>query len=221
VPIVTRPDRAQQLARLGRVTGDFIVADGAGKANVLLVRYAGDPSGATAMTAARRRVDTTCPDCRTRLIRVAAGQASEQIVAAIQRDPHIDYVGLEDGSMATGLADALQSAGLSGCACSPVNPRGAQQLRVVGINASRQTLESVADGDGTMRAFVQGPSARWLAYAGLDAVARRLVGDPRQRIAMPIEIVTKQTIAAAPARELAPDVPADLAGQFAALWLVP
>jgi ribose transport system substrate-binding protein len=103
----------------GALPADWIAAKSGGKAKILV-------AGADTFSALRvtregfeNELDKVCPGCTTSTIQLTVDQvvnngAISPVVAALQRDPSIQYVYLTDGEFFDGISSALSSAGLAG-----------------------------------------------------------------------------------------------------------
>jgi ribose transport system substrate-binding protein len=208
-PFVAVQQTIPDFARMGNILGNWIVADSGGQANAIALAYANFPISHTIIGAAIGAMEENCPDCEAEKVTVQATDIGQKlpalIVSELQRDPDINYVVLQDGSMAVGLDAALREAGML------------DRVKVVGTNGNPQTTEATRAGDE--HGYVQ-YSLKRTAYGALDALARHFNGDPIEQLEMPLQILTKETIGDRSDQEVLYDMPPDLHEQFSELWRV-
>jgi ribose transport system substrate-binding protein len=208
-PFIAVQYQGAQFDTMAAATGNWVIADSHGTANALLVQYAGLPLSERITSTTQKTITSSCPACKTQLLTVQLAATGTTlpgaIVSAIQRNPSIDYVVLQDAAMVTGLDAALHDAGLAG------------KVKVLGNDTSSDAILGTVSGEylGWM-AF----SLRAAAYEGIDAIARHLVGDPQQTVPLMNEIFTKQNLPANPTSATWENVPTDLAQQYDYLWRV-
>ena len=207
-PFIAVQYRAEQFDTMATATGNWVIADSDGQANAIVVEYAGLPLSQEIAETMQSTIDENCPDCATKLITAQLADTGTalpgMIVSELQRDPSINYVVLQDAAMATGLDVALREADLTG------------KVSVIGNNVTDQAIQGVLNGDYTgFMAF----SLRAAAFAGIDAVARHLVGDEPQDVPLMNQIFTIDNLPADPTADTWENLPTDLAAQYQALWL--
>jgi ribose transport system substrate-binding protein len=208
-PFIAVQYQGAQFDTMAAATGNWVIADSHGTANALLVQYAGLPLSERITSTTQKTISGNCPACKTQLLTVQLSATGTTlpgaIVSALQRDPSIDYVVLQDAAMVTGLDAALHDAGLAG------------KVKVLGNDTSSDAIQGTVNGDylGWM-AF----SLRAAAYQGIDAIARHFVGDPQQTVPLMNQIFTKQTLPANPTAATWENVPTNLAQQYDYLWRI-
>ena len=136
----------------------------------------------------RRRASSAsaCPDCTINELDISiadltSGAASSQIISTMQQNPDTDYVMVSIGDMATGLPEALDSAGM--------------QAGIVGWGHNPTQLQYLID--GTTLAFAPGGSPAGAWYA-VDAMARLSLGMDAladEHDALPVELLTSALVA--------------------------
>ncbi|MBL7497769.1 substrate-binding domain-containing protein [Frankia sp. CN7] len=189
-----------------KAIASFLVTDsgGQGKALVLNVpdigafkQFTGDFS---------TQVTSACPGCAVKQVDVTLAQTATNgvvpaVVAALQRDPSIDYVVTVEGEWTRGVVPAAKAAGRS-------------DIKVIGINPTIVDLQAILA--GTETAFVNIP-LKITSWKAVDVALRYAQGMP---IAdgggpTPYQLLTKETIRTP---EDSVDVPSDYAAQFRKLW---
>jgi ABC-type sugar transport system substrate-binding protein len=190
------------------VLADFVIGDSAGDANVLFVnvpdfailRIIGDEVTRVyqqeCLTCALTPLDVSTSD-------MAAGNVASTVVSRLQADPAIDYVQVAIGDLATGLPEALASAGL------------ADRVKIVGSVPNQEQLQSLIDGTSAAYTVFGRPEAGWQA---VDAMARLSVGmdpAPADHVFLPLWLLTPQTVPT-PAQDYAGTTGHDT--QFRTLW---
>jgi ribose transport system substrate-binding protein len=193
-----------------RIISDFVISDSGGDANVLFVNV---PDFAILQIVADEVTTVMgqkCSTCRLENLDVsisdmAAGGTASAVVSRLQADPALDYVQVSIGDLATGLPEALESAGL------------ADRVKIVGAVPNTEQLQSLIDGKSAAYTVFGRPEAGWQA---VDAMARLSVGmDPAATAhnLLPLWLLTPQTVPS-PAQDYAGT--ADYEAQFKKLWLL-
>jgi ribose transport system substrate-binding protein len=208
-PLVADLYEAKQFGALATNTANWAISSSDGKADALLVAYANYPLSKYITNTTAQAIDQNCPSCKTTKLLVQASATGTtlpgSIVSALERNPSIDYVILQDGAMALGVDAALQSAGLLG------------KVKVIGNDETPQTAASTLSGaELGWQAFSQTA----VAWGAIDAVARYVVGDPPPDPPLMTEIFTKANLPANPSQSVWNDLPGNLAAQYAKLWHV-
>jgi ABC-type sugar transport system substrate-binding protein len=190
--------------RSADVLADFVISDSGGHANVLYVnvpdfailRIVGDE--------VNRVYQQGCPTCKVTPLDVstsdmAAGTTASTIVSRLQADPSIDYVEVAIGDLATGLPEALASAGL------------ADRVKIVGGVPNQEQVQSLIDGKAAAYTVFGRPEAGWQA---MDAMARLSIGMDAAPAAH-VWLLTPKTVPS-PAQDYAGTTGHD--SQFRKLW---
>jgi ABC-type sugar transport system substrate-binding protein len=132
---------------------------------------------------------------------LTGGTVASQIVSAVQTNPDIEYVFVVIGDLATGLPEALASAGM-------------EDVKVIGNVPNAEQLQSLAD--GTSFAWLPLPRAE-SAWAAVDSMVRLASGgevSPNHEV-LPIVIWTTDSVPT-PIEEY--EGPEGYQDQFKALW---
>jgi ribose transport system substrate-binding protein len=150
---------------------DLIISDSGGAANVLVVSIPDFAILQVATAAIDEQFSSQCPDCTVESLDVTiadltGGNVASQIVSSVQSNPDIGYVFLVIGDLATGLPEAMSSAGM-------------EDVKIVGHVPNPEQLQSLAD--GTSFAWLPLPLA-----AGQDV-------SPEHEV-LPIEIWTTDNV---------------------------
>jgi ribose transport system substrate-binding protein len=208
-PLVADLYEAKQFATLATHTANWAIWNSGGKADALLVAYANYPLSKYITNTTAQVINSKCPNCKTTKLLVQASATGTtlpaSIVSALQRNPSIDYVILQDGAMALGVDAALRGADLLG------------KVKVMGNDETPQTAASTLSGaELGWQAFSQTA----VAWGAMDAVARHVVGDAPPDPPLMTEIFTKANLTAHPSQAVWNDLPTDLAAQYAKLWHV-
>jgi len=193
----------------GQMIGNWVVADSDGKANVLLQEVNDFPILKDYVTGFKAAVSAGCPDCKitelNNTIAQLGGQIVPTIIAALQKDPSINYVSSVNGPFLTGLPAALSAAGLS-------------NIKMSGESGDATNLTNVKAGKEQAYTGLATHHAAWLM---VDMVLRNLQGmdyDKDGDGGAPKQLLTQDVTFDVSGSY---DKPADFAGQFKKLWLVP
>ncbi len=194
--------------RSGNLVADFVINDSAGTGKVLFVNVPDFAILRIVGDAVAQDYQQGCAGCRLTTLNIstsdmAAGNAASTIVSRLQADPAIGYVQVAIGDLATGLPEALASAGL------------ADKVKIVGGVPNKEQMQQLIDGKAAAYTTFGRPEAAWQA---VDAMARLSVGmDPgaQQHVFLPLWLLTPKTV---------PNPAQDYAGtagheaQFTKLW---
>jgi ABC-type sugar transport system substrate-binding protein len=193
-----------------RALTDFVVSDSGGDAKVLFVNIPDFAILRIVAEAVSAGYGDNCAACELNTLDVstqdvAASNAASAIVSRLQADPSIDYVHVAIGDLATGLPEALESAGL------------ADRVKIVGSGPNQEQVQSLIDGKSAAYTVFGRPESAWMA---VDVMARLAVGmeiDPQEHVQIPVWLLTPDTVPT-PAQ----DYPgtAGHAEQFTKLWLL-
>ena len=159
--------------------------------------------------------EENCPECtldelNVTIDQLGAGEIPAAVVSKLQSDPSINYVHFSFGSLPTGVAEAIDAAGL------------ADKVNLVGVDFDVAVgLQGIADGKYLAWTANRSPTRSWLM---VDAFARDALGmdnpEERSNAVLPLFIVDSAEEAAA-TLEFGPDGwpgPEGFEDQFKALW---
>ncbi|MHB1088865.1 MAG: sugar ABC transporter substrate-binding protein [Acidimicrobiales bacterium] len=192
----------------GTILANWAISSSNGSAHVLLVNVPAFALFNGFITSFNKTMTSECSSCVvTSLDATVSEQANNQItpavVAAIQRDPSINYVIATDGVMIPALPTALSAASIS----------------KITIGSGLSTQENQQDiMAGTETAGTAG-NFQYLGWQVVDNAARKLEG---MRIGangggMPEELLLKSNLKTA---SESADIPANFGGLFKRLWRV-
>lgn len=174
------------VTQYGQIIGNFFVSDSKGKGDALVVGVPSFPVLVSYVDAFNQTVASLCPGCTTNQLsltipQIDAGQVNAAIVAALQKDPKIDYVSVSDGVFINGLPSALQAAGL------------ANRVKVIGESASVEQRQELLSGQAQAFTGLATPYGGWVA---VDAAIRHLEGMPIDPTGggLPKQLLTKATV---------------------------
>jgi ribose transport system substrate-binding protein len=192
---------------LGEMTGNFIVADSGGDANVALFTVPDYPTLKPWVDSTTGVIADLCPDCNTEVINAEAGDIGtklpQTIVSTIQQDPDIDYVALAFGGMSTGVRAALNEAGFN-------------DVSIVGEGSVAANLQALRDGTEQMWAAQVTKMQGWYAT---DVLLRfyndQDLGVEQNDLVYPTQILTPENVPESGDQYLEP---ADYQEQFQQLW---
>ena len=186
---------------------DLVISDSGGQGKVLVVSVPDFAILNVATDSIKAAFEQGCPDCSLQSLDLSitdltGGTVSSQIVSALQSDPDIGYVYVTFGDLATGLPEALSSAGLDG-------------VKLLGHVPNPEQLQSLVDGTSFAWIPLPRPESGW---AAVDAMVRLAAGqeiDQPQHEVLPIEVWTQDNVPT-PVEEY--QGPAGYQDQFKALW---
>jgi len=207
-PIVVVQDGIPEFETVGEVLGNYIIADSEGTANVLLFEMANFPIGQQIIATAAETIEENCSSCSAEVVTTQVSDIGTNtpgiVVSEVQRAPDVNYVAFADSVMTSGVPAALREAG------------AADQVRIVGANASAGSLENVRN--GTEHGYVQF-SVTYFNWQAVDAFVRHFNGDPQiERWQMPLRLVTADTVEGESEEDLLFNLPTDMQEQFLELW---
>ncbi|NLT05716.1 MAG: substrate-binding domain-containing protein, partial [Solirubrobacterales bacterium] len=198
-PFIAVQYQADEFDRMANATGNWVIADGNGESNALVLSYANFPLSERIADKTKEAIDENCPDCQTKALRVQAADTGTKLPAAvvseIQRDPSITHVVFQDAAMAGGVDAALREAGLT------------DKVKVLGNNTTPQALQAACDG---INLGWMSFSTKAAAWAGIDALARHYTGDEIVYPPLMNQILTQETMECPPGRQTGRDLPPDL-----------
>ena len=163
---------------------DWAIADSNGHAHVLLQTVNDYPVVMQFANAYQETMKQNCPGCSVTVVnntisQVVSGQVNGTVVAALQKDPSINYVATGDGPFITGLVPALAAAGLG------------NRVKISGESGSTSDLANVKAGKES--AFT-GPALGYMAWLMIDIVLRHMEGMSYQQNGdggLPTQLLTK------------------------------
>lgn len=135
-----------------------------------------------------------CPDdCTVEVLDIdianIATDIGEQLGAALQRNPDIDYV------LATG--DSLVSF------VDPVLATSGSDVQVIGRDGLEANIERVALGEGQAMTLAM-PPFDWLGWLAFDEMARAMLGEPTPGYVIPARVVDTDNVGDGTGEELFP-----------------
>jgi ribose transport system substrate-binding protein len=201
---------ANDTAKSAEILANWAIADSGGKAHVLLETVNDFPVVAPFAAAYKDTLEKNCPACSVTVVnntipQIGAGQVPGTLVAALQKDPSINYLVTCNGAFITGLVPALAAAGLS------------DRVKISGEAASTTNLTDVRAGKES--AFTS-PALSYLAWTMVDIVLRHMQGmsfQPDGDGGLPVQLLTKDVDFQVADTY---DKPADWRDQLKKLWLV-
>ncbi len=194
----------------------WAINDSGGKAHFLGVTVSLYPILATETDWFKNELTGVCADCSYTELDVtvddlAGGTVGTKIVAQLQTNPDVNYVYLTFNDLGTGLLEALNAAGM------------ADKVKIVGAAGDAARFQQVTAGE---HAAWTTSANHWDAFAMVDAMARRAVGDELDAAyydavySRPTWVVDGSEPSQAALRENDGDWlgPSDMANQFRQLW---
>ena len=205
-PIISVQGRGEHFDPWTAGTGFWVIADSDGKANALSLAFPSFPISVRQRDVMSDTLRDNCPDCKVKDINVQPTDVGtnlpQTVVSEIQRDPSINYVMLQDVTMAAGLAAALREANLL------------DKVTVVGNNGTPEFAQSVADGEFDV---MHNYSFKAAAYQVVDALARHFNGDELIDPPMLTQIFTQDNLEDTKASYW-DTIPPDLFEQYEEAW---
>lgn len=194
-------------AETGQILANWFIGNSAGQGHALNVRTDELPYLKTFSDSFQSYVQQKCSGCTVSNLDMSVadatgGKVDAAIVAALQRNPSINYVVATEGPFIDGLPAALAAAGLSG------------KVKIAGENGDVENLTDTKD--GTEAAFT-GASLHIGGWQYLDVAIRHAEGmtfDPYDGT-QPKQLLTKG-VAFTPAADY--DQPANYSQLFTRLW---
>lgn len=193
----------------GEIMANWAIADSNGKANVLVETVPSFPILGTALEGYQKTMKKNCPECKMTVVentipQLVGGQIPGTMVAALQKDPSINYTYTVSGAFNAGLVPALKAAGLD------------DRVKISGGAGDQSNLSAVKN--GTEHAY-NGAAIEFLLWGSLDMVLRKTQGmdfDPNGGTG-PTQLLTKDVDFETSSSY---NKPVDWKAQFAKLWLV-
>lgn len=196
--------QAQQLN--GEIAAEWAMADSGCKAHVLVVNLAGFPILKATTDNLQSVLKQSCADCTTTYAEIQSkelgtAQATGSIVGALQSDPSLKYVFLNNGGLAKGLTTAITQANITG-------------LKIFGSGPDAAAIASLQN---KTNAMWTGQSSVVLAWAAFDSVLRALdAGKPVIEKQVPgTSVYTPDNVAGITAT---PDYPTNYQALFKQIW---
>jgi ribose transport system substrate-binding protein len=196
------------LTEYGSIMGNWFISDSKGRGNALDVRVDSLEYLKGISDSVDETVKAGCPGCsitnlQSTLQDVVGGKLTDQIVAALQRDPSIKYVISVQGGFLGGLHSAMKAAGL-------------QDIKLVAACATTENLAAVKA--GTETAMIGG-AFQVAGFQIIDVVLRHLQGmtvDPYDG-GLPKQLLVKSSTfkVASDYPAIAPFIP-----EYKALWRI-
>jgi ribose transport system substrate-binding protein len=200
---------AQDTAAAANIMANWAIGDSNGHAHVLLETINEFPIALQFGAAYDSTFKTNCPGCSVTVVnntlaQLASGAIPGTVVAALQKDPSLNYVVTVDGPFLTGVPSALAAAGLS-------------KVKLSGASGDVSELTDVKA--GTESAFT-GVALDYEGWQLVDMAARHLEGvafDPDGDGGLPVQLLTKDVPFTV---QDSYNQPADWQDQLKKLWLV-
>jgi len=185
-PIISNVTNPDQVKLSGRIAANYIIAQKGENANVAMFNIPSFPILVAFETGFKSEYLRLCPGCKYKSVPVQPGdigtKVPAQVVSTIQADSKINFAVMGFGAVATGVAGALRTAGISG-------------VQIVGE----------APALGNMTALTTGSEDMWVAFPlhgigwkSIDALARYFNKESTaidDSSATPFQILTKANVA--------------------------
>ena len=207
-PVIVNIAGATDEAKQGTTLANWFVADSNGKGTALFVNvtafpYLGGESGPFT-----DRVKTVCPGCSLvpldlTLAQETAGTENAAIVAALRKNPNINYVLSTTGAFIAGLPSALSAAGLSG------------KVKTATLAPTQENLSDIQAGSETGAVSLASNYSSWLM---IDSAIRSTEGLPISDGdgGLPVQMLTKGVnFSVSDSQD-----PANYSNQVKKLWLL-
>lgn len=152
---------------IGKIIGDWMVADSKGKGNAMIVTSDDVPASQPQAQATVQEVKRLCPACTVTIkdVQIPQWQTSMPTLfqSTLRSQPQITYyLPLYDGQALPGLG-ALRTAGAG------------DKIKVGAFNATPGIVQQLQDPKSSLK-FDLGGHNEWWAYAATDAIFRLLAG---------------------------------------------
>jgi ribose transport system substrate-binding protein len=172
----------------GKAEADWMIADSAGKAHVLIVSSNDILPSPPTVAVIEKELKEHCPDCTYSDVNVPVSdwntKVGSTVEAQLQQHPDINYVDCLYDAMVQTAVPAVQLAGKAG------------QVKVVSYNGSTFALKYIQDGN--IMGMDVGEPTVWIGYAVMDQAFRILSGqDALPNETTPIRIWDKSNISEA------------------------
>ncbi|MFH5821454.1 sugar ABC transporter substrate-binding protein [Georgenia sp. AZ-5] len=158
------------------INAKWVIADSAGKANVLVIKVTDTPATTLWMDeGALAEYEKSCPDCKVTVIETNTGQLQKLpslVSSAMVRDPDITHVQAEFDVTVQPTVQGLQSAGKT------------DGVKIISGDGTLAVLQML--GEGRFVAGASGVNLDALGWYGADQVLRMMSGSPSvQNLAFP------------------------------------
>ena len=138
--ILTQCGDDTSAAQAGRYISDWVISHSGGAAHTLFVNLPDFPVLVAEGEGVKAGYEENCPECtldelNVTIDQLGAGEIPAAVVSKLQSDPSINYVHFSFGSLPTGVAEAIDAAGL------------ADKVNLVGVDFDVAVgLQGIADG---------------------------------------------------------------------------
>lgn len=180
------PDVSHDWLKTGTLIGDYMIWKSDGHMDALLLD---DPEftvvhiGQFGGTKAKLSDPAACPDCKVTVENFTAATLNTQpaalAAAAVQRDPHINWVWCYDFCMAN-VATDLTARGLQG------------EIKGAGFDCNAQNLGLIRDGQ--VQSVCVADPRDWEAWAAVDTANRLMQGQPAVDQEIPVRLFDKSNV---------------------------
>lgn len=145
---------------------DWTIDDSGGSADVLFVTIRDFPILVEEEDVVTASFDERCDDCSVEVLPVTiddlgAGEVPQQVASFLQSNPDVNYVWFSFASLSTGVADALDGAGLL------------EGKKLVGLQAEAPQVQELVDGTNAAWTAIPHPYGMWVLA---DQMARHATG---------------------------------------------
>jgi ribose transport system substrate-binding protein len=151
----------------GRLEADFVIADSAGNANVLVITSKDARSTRPLLAGLEDEFHGKCPDCKLRSVDVPipdwGSKLRGEVQSALVRDPGINYVIATYDSMSQFAVPAIVAAGK------------ADEIKIAAFNGTPFVLGMIQDGE--VVAMDAGENLAWVGWASMDQAFRVVAGE--------------------------------------------
>jgi ribose transport system substrate-binding protein len=203
---IANPD---QLHEWGKMVAAYVVANSGGKAVIQDFSLPVFPILEEFDKAFQAAIKVWCPNCK---VTEHPQQGTDigtktpgAVVSAVQSNPGTNWLIFDLGDLATGVDDALSSAGITG-------------MHIGGLTADTPNIQALkTKKEDVWTAY----SLPIVAYRQVDSFARKFVGDPILKASLPTQLMTQENV-----NSLVNDSAGNYVGvsdyrdQFKKLWLV-
>jgi ribose transport system substrate-binding protein len=193
----------------GSTLANWVIADSDGKAHVLVQMVPAYAVLSSFLTSFQATINSRCPDCSVSTVdatiqQVDANQTNGLIVAAIQKNPAINYLISSDSVFIGGLPQALAGAGL------------ANRVKIGGSSYGTEQISDIKA--GTESAWT-GQASEYSGWLAVDTILRSSEGMAAHEVGLPDQLITKADVDSLKSTTYYVP-PFDYPGQFAKMWKV-
>lgn len=171
--------------QIGQIQAAWITTDSDSAAKVLYVNIKAYPGLVLSEEAFNKELANLCPDCSTTSMPVQPTEIGtkvpEKVVAALQRDPDIDYAVFGYGDIALGVPQALKTRGLN------------DKVKIVTQTGGPQNIDYIEKGEQAMDVALNLEEAGWKAVDVLARLANGESTEPANAL-IPLVIVTPESL---------------------------